>query len=97
MLARPISDQVFVVISTQWRGREGRHIRTNTKLYIYKYKSIPLQIQTYTFTNTIIMINNQSGGATADIFIRQKVFSKRKYKSKQHEDEIANNILKKRQ
>ena len=94
MLARPISDQVFVVINNQWRGRGGRHIRTNTKVYIYKYKSIHLQIQKYTFTNTIIRITLRVEGGMENIFIRQNAFSKRKYNSKQIEDGIAKNTLK---
>ena len=85
MLARPISDQVFVVINSGGGERET---------YKNKYKSIHLQIQKYTFTNTIIRITLRVEGGMGNIFIRQKAFSKRKYNSKQIEDEIAKNTLK---
>ena len=86
MLARPISDQVFVVINSGG-GERG-------ETYKNKYKSIHLQIQKYTFANTIIRITLRVEGGMGNIFIRQKAFSKRKYNSKQIEDEIEKNTLK---
>ena len=69
MLLSPISDQVFVVINNQWRGRGGRHIRTNTEVYIYKYKRIHLQIQSSLSTIRV-------EGGMGDIFIGHKFSAK---------------------